>query len=220
MKRVSGLLSAVAASAIALTATQVNAAVVINEVYSGGGSSLATAAYKTDFIELFNNSAVAADISGYIVSYGASAQAAGSFPSAVTTIGPNTTLPGLGYYLIRAGSAGTGGADDPAADVIAPTTSLSGTSGALRLQDAATITLDVVGWGTTNNFEGTPEISPASVAVSMQRFPNGLDTNNNDANFSQGTPTPKAANAIPEPASLSLIGFGGTALLIRRRPRK
>jgi hypothetical protein len=220
VNRISKLLSAAVVSAIALAAAQSRGAVVINEVYSGGGSAQATAAYHTDYIELYNNSGVAADISGYIISYGSSAQAAGSFPTAVATIPAGTSIAASGYFLIRTGSAGTGGAADPNADLVAAGgASLSNTSGGLRLQDnsATPVTLDVVGWGTTNNFEGAAESSPASVAVSMQRIPNGLDTDNNQADFLQGTPTPSAANVVPEPASPSLLGLGGAALLVRRR---
>jgi hypothetical protein len=214
------LLSIAAAAAMLLAAARSQAAISINEVYAGGGSAQATAAYKTDFIELFNSSPLAADVSGYIVSYGASAQASGVFPTAVATIPATTSIPGLGYFLIRTGSSGAGGANDPTADLVASGgASLSNTSGGLRLQDnsATPVTLDVVGWGTTNNFEGTPESGPGSVAVSLQRFPNGVDTNDNQLDFSQGTPTPSAANVVPEPAALSVLGLAGAALVARRR---
>lgn len=200
-----------------LGAAQADAAIIINEVYSGGGSASGTAAYKTDFIELYNTDlSNPVDISGYVVSYGSSAQAMGSFPTAVGAVPAATILGADSYYLIQTGSSGTGGANDVTPDVdFNSGASLSGTSGGLRLQDSALSTLDVVGWGTVNNFEGTPETTPASVAVSMMRIPNGTDTGNNAADFSQAAPTPKAINVIPEPTGLSLAGVA--ALFMRRR---
>src|SRR5262249_46536343 len=152
--------------------SQVVGGVLINEVYSGGGSSQAIAAYHTDYIELFNNGTTPVDISGYVLAYGSSTQAAGSFPTAIGTIPAGTALPAGGFYLIRTGSSGTGGAADPNADVVFSSgASLSATSGAIRLQNASATTLDVIGWGTTNNFEGAgPAASPTSIAVSLQRF--------------------------------------------------
>jgi hypothetical protein len=219
MRRRNRMAYAAAACATAVVGSAVTSrgAVVINEIYAGGGSSSASAAYKTDYIELFNTSATDVPISGYTLAYGASAQPAGSFPTAVATIPANTTLTGLGYYLVRAGTAGTGGATDPTADLVGSGgASLSNTSGGLRLADAPGSVLDVVGWGTTNNFEVTPESSPASVAVSLQRFPNGSDLGNNQSDFIQDTPTPKAANT-PEPACLGAIGCAGLLMLRRRR---
>src|SRR5687767_12126677 len=55
------------------------AAIVINEVYSGGGSSNALAAYQTDFIELFNNGIEPVNLSGYKLEYAPASRANGVF---------------------------------------------------------------------------------------------------------------------------------------------
>ncbi len=196
-------------------------AVVINEIYAGGGSASATAAYKTDFVELFNTDPVnSVDISGYVLAYGSSASATGTFATAIGAVPASTNLGPLAFYLVQTGSSGTGGANDVTPDVdFNSGASLSNTSGGMRLQDAAATTLDIVGWGTTNNFETTPESTPASVAVSMMRIPNGTDTANNQSDFGQTTPTPKAVNPaeVPEPSTLTLLAVAPVLLAGRRR---
>ena len=193
--------------------------IVINEVYTGGGSGQATAAYKTDYIELFNTGLTAVDISGYRLDYGAAAQPAGNFPTIIGALPEGSSIAGRGYFLVQTGSSGTGGADDPTPDADYNSgASLSNASGGLRLQDDSVtpVTLDIFGWGSTNNFEGEPESTPASVAISLQRLLDGVDTNNNQLDFGQGAPTPEALN-VPEPTSLGLLALGGLLMLRRRR---
>ena len=57
----------VAVAATAEAAPSTGAAVVINEVYGGGGNSGAT--YRRDFIELANVSAIAVTLDGWSVQY-------------------------------------------------------------------------------------------------------------------------------------------------------
>ncbi|HEY7119502.1 MAG TPA: lamin tail domain-containing protein [Tepidisphaeraceae bacterium] len=192
------------------------AAVLFNEVYPGGGSSQAVAAYHTDFIELLNTDANPVDVSGYVINYGSASQAAGNFPTLVGALPAGATIPAGGYYLVRTGAAGTGGAADPDADAIFPTNGLSASSGAIKLTDAGGTTLDIVGWGTANNFETAAATTPATIGLSLQRIPNASDTNDNLVDFQQGTPTPKAANAVPEPGSLALAA-GIIIVALRRR---
>src|SRR4051794_6684927 len=97
-------------------AAQSQAQVIINEIYAGGGSSSASAAYKTDFIELFNAGPTPVDISGHTLAYGATARPAGSFPTAIGTLAAGSSIPAGGFFLIRTGSSGTGAANGPTAD--------------------------------------------------------------------------------------------------------
>lgn len=217
MKTTNGLALAGAILGVASLAAPAKAAIVINEVYPGGGASTGSPAYRTDFIELYNSGPAGVDISNYRLDYGAAASAAGTFASAVGVIPSGTTLPAGGYYLIQTGSSGSAGATDVTPDADFGATSLAQASGGLRLSDASTNILDVVGWGSVNNFEGTAETSPSSTAVSIQRIPDGLDTNNNAADFQQATPTPRAANGVPEPGTLGVVGVGLAMLAARRR---
>jgi hypothetical protein len=204
-----------------------SAAIVINEVYSGGGSSSATAAYKTDFIELFNNGLSDIDVTGFTLAYGASAQAAGSFPTVIGTLGSLTLfgvapiIPAGGTLLVQTGASGTGGANDVSPDYDFNTgASLSATSGGIRLQDALASTLDVVGYGTTNNFETAPATAPANIGLSLQRVA-GLDANNNSTDFTNTfAPTPVALGAVPEPATVLSLIFGAGVIIARHRRRR
>jgi len=92
------LLAAAFATPFALNAS---AAVVISQVYGGGGNGGAT--LKNDFIELFNNGSAPVSLSGWSVQYA----------SAAGTTWAVTTLPALdlqpGQYLLVQQAAGTGG---------------------------------------------------------------------------------------------------------------
>ena len=75
--------------------------IVVSQVFGGGGN--AGAPYNADFVELFNRSSTAVDVSGWSVQY---ATAAGTSWSATPLAG--TIQPG-GYYLVEL-AEGTAGA--------------------------------------------------------------------------------------------------------------
>lgn len=200
------------------------AAVVINEVYAGGGSSSSTAAFRTDFVELFNNGITPVDLAGHRLDYASSSRANGVFDIPIGTLPAGAVIQPLGTYLVQTGNAGTGGAPDvpPNADFEFVSgvsgAGLSNTAGSVRFSDAAGQILDLVGYGTlTNgNFETAPAAAPANATVSLQRVA-GLDTNNNSVDFIQASPTPVAG--VPEPSGLGLLAVAGFGLIRRRRGR-
>ena len=122
-----------------ISASQANH-VVISEVYGGGGNSGST--YKSDFVELYNPTSSAVDISGWKVSY---ASASGSTWSVSNTLPSGAVIQPGKYYLIE-GAAGTGGTDLlPTADYT-PTTllSISSTGFAVKLEDQTATVIDLV----------------------------------------------------------------------------
>jgi len=99
MKKIYSLALSVIVLLVGLSSS---AQVVINEVYGGGGNT--GAVYKNDFIELYNNSNAAVDITGWSVQYGS---ATGTAAWQLTTL--TGSIPSKGYYLIQesAGSCAT-----------------------------------------------------------------------------------------------------------------
>lgn len=177
---------------VALTMTS-KAQVVINEIYTGGGSSVATSVYKYDFIELKNIGATSVTLTGAYLKY---ASSTGSFSDshAIPTI---TLAPGQ-IYLVQEGNAGTKGTDLPITPDLIGTLNLATITGKVVLTSDATAptsptstnVLDFVGYGTSaNQFEGASYAPAPSNALSISRISG--DTNNNAADFATGTPSPQ-----------------------------
>ncbi|MCI3937794.1 lamin tail domain-containing protein [Chryseobacterium aahli] len=191
------------------TAAFMNAQIVINEVYGGGGNSGAT--FKSDFVELINNGSSSVVLNGAYLQY---ASAGGNFGPAGTSTDPlnnKLALPSITLnpgqkYLIKL-ATGTGGTVDlPAPDFTPSGTAypnqplaLSGTGGKIALTSNSTNptaanssnVLDFVGWSSgASLFEGTSYAPGTANATSISRT-NGIDTNNNNTDFTVGTPTPE-----------------------------
>jgi hypothetical protein len=188
------------AAALIDPATADDKQIVINQIYGGGGLTGAT--YQNDFIELYNKGATPVVVDGWSVQYASSAGT--SWGNKVNLAG--TIQPGH-YYLIK-GAAGAGcanlpcGVALPGTPNLTSTIDLSGTSGKLALLKT-TVQLgaiscptsdchvvDFVGYGTANCFEGLNAAPSPTPTQSIARDPAGDDTDNNGADFVQGTPTP------------------------------
>lgn len=190
------------------TIATMNAQIVINEVYGGGGNSGAT--FKNDFVELINRGSASVTISGATLQY---ASAAGTFnqyhPLPVITLAPGQT------YLIQE-AAGTGGTVDLVPDYVAPIPinfesgtntkvgfAMAGTnlkialvSNAVQIANPTDANvLDFVGVGSANQFEGVGAAPVMSNTTSTSRT-NGVDTNNNAGDFTNGTPTPRNSTQL------------------------
>ncbi|HEX2845020.1 MAG TPA: Ig-like domain-containing protein [Chitinophagaceae bacterium] len=166
--------------------------VVISQVYGGGGNSGAT--YKNDFIELFNPTNAAVNLSGWSVQY---ASATGN--TWQVTLLSGTIAPGQ-YYLVQEAAGAAGTADLPTPDATG-TIPMSGTAGKIALVNSTvalsgacpTGFIDLVGFGgTASCFEGSGPTAAPSNTLAVLRNNNGCtDNNNNAADFATGTPNPR-----------------------------
>jgi len=177
-------------ASILFVSTSLQAQVVINEVYGGGGNSGAT--WKNDFIELYNNSSSPVTLAGWSVQY---ASSTGSTWTATNLTG---TIPAHGYYLIQE-AAGAGGTTSLPTPDATGNINMSATTGKVALTSSTTILsgtcptggslVDFVGYGAANCSENTP-VGALTNTTSAQRTVTGHDTDNNSADFSTGSPSP------------------------------
>ncbi|WP_322098168.1 ExeM/NucH family extracellular endonuclease [Nakamurella alba] len=170
------------------------AAVVINEVYGGGGNSGAT--LQHDFIELYNTTDAAVDLTGWSVQY---ASAAGTSWQRTALTG--SIAPGQYYVVVEA--QGAGGTVPVTGDVTG-TIAMSGTAGKVALVSSGTTGLtcgnacpeaaevvDFVGYGSTAASHAGDAPTPApSNTTSVFRDADSTNTGENADDFTAGAPTP------------------------------
>ena len=214
----------------------VGPAIVISQVYGGGGNSGAT--LRNDFIELFNRSHEPVDVTGWSVQY---ASAAGSSWNVTALSG--TIAPG-GYYLVQQAAGSGGSADLPTPDATG-TAAMSASAGKVVLVRRATAVtgacatddpdvVDRVGFGSNSTAGGcetewglrTANLSNTTAAV---RLANGCSWSGVAAtDFSVDAPTPRnsasptvtcGTTVTPEVARVSVtpaaatVTVGGTVAL-------
>ncbi|HSX14865.1 MAG TPA: lamin tail domain-containing protein [Candidatus Saccharimonadales bacterium] len=188
MKRISALSAAVI---VCLSISQFVRAeatnhIVISELQTGSSASA-----SQEFIELYNPTNQAISVEGWQLQYR---------PAGATSSWTNRTSSGLhgsiaanGYYLIAA-TTYLASAD------AAFSSGMAQSGGSVRIVDGTGQVIDVLGWGTAVEFEGSPAAAPAA-GQSLERQPgeanpsggNGIDSDNNQADF--------AIRQNPEPQS-------------------
>ena len=136
----------------AAPASATSPAVLLNEVYGGGGNAGAT--WRNDFIELFNKSGAAVDLTGWQVQYWSAGAAAGAKPSGTTSL-TGTVSPG-GHYLVQEAAGSNAGATALPTPDATGTIALSGTAGRVAVVDASGAVVDLLGWGGAAVAEGSP----------------------------------------------------------------
>ena len=183
-------LGLVASGLVAPVAHAASPNVVVNEVYGGGGNSGATLTH--DFVELFNTSAAAVDLTGWKVAY---YSAAGNLGNTCTLAG-GSIAPG-GHFLIQQ-AKGTGGTDALPTPDATCTAAMSGTAGSVALLGPDGSTVDLVGFGPAAVRNETAPAPAPSNTTSVSRT-NGVDTDNNAADFTVGAPSPKNAGTVVNP---------------------
>jgi len=177
----------------------VSTAVVISQVYGGGGNTGAT--FKNDFIELFNRGSSAVSLNGWAVQYASSAGTSWQITSLT-----NVTLEPGQYYLIQE-AAGAGGTTDlPAADAIGAI-AMSLSAGKVALTNNTTAlsgsgcpigasVVDFVGYGTAANCSegGMPTPTLTNTTAALRANAGCNETDNNSADFATGPPSPRNTN--------------------------
>ena len=196
--------------ALLASAAPAQAAVMISQVYGGGGNSGAPLTH--DFVELHNNGTAAVSLAGWSVQY---ASTSGTSWNASAVLAGS--IPAGGYYLVRMASGGAVGAALPTPDATG-SANLSASNGKLALVSATTALtgacpipnasmVDFVGFGTANCSEtvaapagsNTTALLRASVGNSCQ------DSGNNGADFSAVAPAPRNSTAAAQPCGGTLV---------------
>ncbi|MFB2555600.1 ExeM/NucH family extracellular endonuclease [Herbiconiux liangxiaofengii] len=185
--------------------------VIINEAYLKGGS--ANAPFNKKFVELYNPGDAPVSLDGWSLQYrSASASAAANGVGALTG-----SIPADGYYLAAINGNGTTGAALPEADVdLGSALNPSGTNGTLFLASTTTALtpatgsvvgaeniVDLVGYGTSNTFEGGVATVDGANGVPNSLNRTGFaDTDVNSADFVSSadvTPQSSGQGETPEP---------------------
>ncbi|MDQ6423143.1 chitobiase/beta-hexosaminidase C-terminal domain-containing protein [Paenibacillus sp. LHD-117] len=165
-----------------------NSGIVISQVYGGGGNSGAT--LKNDFIELYNPTNQAVSLEGWEVQY-----ASASGPTWGSNVHSLTGSIAAGGYFLLQEAAGTGGTVNLPAPDASGGLALSGTNGKVRLLDGSDNVVDLVGFGSANEYETAPTAAlsntTAAIRKSLAQGDRGLDTNNNGSDFNVGAPDPR-----------------------------
>ena len=188
-----------ATAPIALVVFTPITSVTISQVYGGGGNTGAT--YTHDFIELYNRSALAVDVTGWSVQY-TSANGSSWTPVALSgVIQPGT------YYLVQQAAGAGGTVPLPTPDAIG-SSAMSANNGKVVLAASASplvgtcpagaAVVDLVGYGTVNCAEGNDAAPGLTAATAAVRLDGGAtDTNNNAADFVAAAPSPKNSSGQP-----------------------
>jgi len=178
--------------------------VVISQVYGGGGNNGAT--HQNDFIELFNRTNAAVDLSTWSVQYTSSSGTTWAQTRLTGTIQPGQ------YYLVQEAAGAGSGAALPQADATG-TLSMSATTGKVALVSNQTLlsgasptanVQDFVGFGGANFSETSPTPVLSNSTAAIRNGGGCTDTNNNAADFTVTGATPRNTSS-----TRNLCGGGG-----------
>ena len=175
---------------------------VVSQVYGGGGNP--GSAFTNDFVEIYNPTGTAVDLTGYSIQYAA--------PGNTTGFGSVLPLSGIvqpsSYFLVQL-AGGVNGAALPTPDQSSTTFNMGTVGGKLILVNTTTPVsgsgcpqppqiVDMISWGTANCAEGGNAASAHSNGTSTRRNSPCVDTDNNGADFSTANPpTPQNSAVSP-----------------------
>ena len=199
-RRMLGLLCMLSGLAAFAPPALAQAALVISQVYGGGGNRGAT--MQNDFVELFNRGDAPVRLDGLSLQY---ASASGTRWSGRVDLPAQVLQPGQ-YFLIELAS-GTGGTKSLPAPDASGDIALSATAGKLALVTggspidgrcpAATRIVDLVGYGGADCAETAPLVALAADRSGMRTGGGCSDSDNNAADFSTTAPLPRNSAAAP-----------------------
>lgn len=175
----------------------------ISQLYGGGGNT--GAAYKNDFIEIFNRGDTTVDLTGWSVQYTSAAGTGAWSVTPLCSTGPCLLLPGH-YFLIQEAQGAGGTTNLPTPDAIG---TIAMTTGAGKVALSASTTplsgscpsgasiLDVLGYGSSATcFEGTgPTTAPGNTTSVFRRSGGCTDTNDNATDSFVSAPFPRNSSS-------------------------
>ena len=190
----------------------------ISQIYGAGGNS--GAAYKYDYVEIYNAGTNTVSLSGYSIQF------ASSTGTSWSVINLSGNIQAKAYFLI-ASTAGTTGASIPTADVTGAL-SLAAAAGKVALVSNTTAlsggnpvgganVVDLVGFGTgTTGYEGTgPATAPSTTNATFRKNNGETDSNDNAADFTAAAANPRnsatAGNPSIATSAISLNQFSAIA---------
>lgn len=165
--------------------------IVISQVYGSGGNGTGST-FKQDFIELYNPTNKEISLNEMKLFYGSATSLVGVWPESFMQL-KNVTIGAGKYYLIQQSA----GADVNAPNLPSPddtgTLALGAAGGKVKLVDSKNNIIDLVGYGTSPEFEGTGSAgtSLTNVTAVIRKGNRTQDTDNNKADFEVGTPDPR-----------------------------
>ena len=196
-------------------ASQMQAAsstVVISQVYAAGGNSGAT--YNADYVELFNLSGSAVNITGWSLQYFSATASATSNPTISPVTGTVILQPGQ-RYLIQATPGTTGVALTNSADQTSSNLAMGATAGRIYVTNTTaalsnasgcpTNYVDFVGYGTTANCYETGRAPAPSLSQPIARTNACVDGDNNATEFAQTSTPARNSTAAPTTCTATII---------------
>lgn len=178
--------------------TVLQSPVLISQIYGAGGNS--GAVYNKDYVEIYNRSDAAVNLTGWSVQYASSTGT--SWQSAALS---GTLDPGKYYLVALAG--GSVGTTLPTADANG-TANISATKGKVALRNSTTLFTgsspigftglqDFVGYGDANASETSPAPAGSTTTAIFRAGGGATDTGDNSADFSAAAPTPRNTSSGP-----------------------
>ena len=193
------------------------AALVISQVYGGGDNS--GAAFRNDFVEIYNDGATTVDfsITPYSIQY---ASVGSNFGTNKTNLTTGTIAAGR-YFLVQEAGGTTNGVALPTPDVtgtinlsstagkvalVAGTAALAGATcpgddGVIPFSPSNAAIADFVGYGNSASnaghcYEGTgPASAPSNTTGDLRKAGGCVDTNDNAADFLSAAPRPRNSSS-------------------------
>ncbi|WP_162621947.1 ExeM/NucH family extracellular endonuclease [Microbacterium suaedae] len=169
---------------------------VISEVYGGGGNS--GAPLTNDFVELYNPTEAAIDLTELRLEYKSSGGGSGGTLDLEGTVGPGA------YFLVQLSGGGGSGEPLPTPDQLG-SMNMSASNGRVYLYEGdgqfpategdlagTTGLVDMIGYGSAVSYE-TAAAGRLSNTTSASRDVDGTDTDDNSADFTVGEPSPASA---------------------------